>query len=90
MFANALGVGVLAGADTLRIEHRPDEAVEVLASGSHGGVRGRGGARRRVAGSSFAAPVVTGIVALHLQRHPGAPAAGVHDLLSRLAVRSAP
>ncbi|HEX2201803.1 MAG TPA: S8 family serine peptidase, partial [Longimicrobium sp.] len=84
IFANAIGVGALEGAERA-LEVRPDEAVECLAPAEHDGVRAPGGALRRVRGTSFAAPVVTGIAARLLERSPGAGLEEVRELLRRFA-----
>jgi subtilisin len=85
IFANAIGVGALPGRGGFAIAHRPDDAVECLAHAEHPGVPWLGGEPRTVRGTSFAAPVVSGIVALLREREPGAPLARMHELLAEVA-----
>jgi subtilisin len=85
IFANAIGVGALPGRGGFGIAHRPEEAVECLAHAEHPAVPWLGGEPRTVRGTSFAAPVVSGIVALLREREPGAPLARMHELLAGIA-----
>jgi subtilisin family serine protease len=65
--------------------HRPGAVVECTASGKDQRLRWLGGREEVMSGPSFAAPHITGIVALILKRHPGAGLAEVREVLGRLA-----
>ncbi|MBW3570733.1 MAG: S8 family serine peptidase [Gemmatimonadetes bacterium] len=83
VFDNVLSVGALAGNNRFRVVYRPGEAVECLAHAIHTDVRWLGGERVLVAGTSYAAPIVTGAVARMRELHPEADLAAVRALLAR-------
>ncbi len=88
VFENAIGVQIGDFADDFDYRYEPEGAFECIAKGD-GPVRWLEGIYKEVSGSSFAAPRITAIVALFLQRHPGASLEEVRQLLakySRLAV----
>jgi subtilisin family serine protease len=66
--------------------HHPGAPVECTAAGKNQRLRWLGGREEVMSGPSFAAPHITGIVALILERHPGATLEEVREVLSRLAV----
>ncbi|HEY0155020.1 MAG TPA: S8 family serine peptidase [Longimicrobium sp.] len=66
--------------------YRPGAVVECTAAGKDQRLRWRGGVEEVMSGPSFAAPHITGIVALILERHPGAGVEEVRQVLGRLAV----
>jgi subtilisin family serine protease len=80
-------IGVAAGAfpSPWHFRHRPGAAIECTASGRDQRLLWLGGEEVVMSGTSFAAPHITGIVALILQRHPGASLAEVREMLARLA-----
>lgn len=87
-FTPVIGVGIGA-LPYAQFEHCPDEAIEFVASPSCALARGLGGTRCLVAEApSFAAPTITGIVALLLEKSPGAPVDDVRSELVRLAKSS--
>lgn len=90
VFDNVLSVGALPGNNTFRVVCRPGEAVECRAHAVHTGVRWLGGERVVAAGTSYAAPVVTGTVARLRELHPDADLAAVRALLARLYAPEAP
>ncbi len=69
-FENAIGVRAKRLDDDFAYFYRPDEAAECVARGD-GEVRWLGGERRQVFASSFAAPRISALLALFLERHPG-------------------
>lgn len=85
VFDNAIGVHGGTFANGHHYQYRADEAVEAIAQGR---CRARtvGGRYRWMNASSFAAPHLSGIVALLKQRHPSADLDRMHRLLSRYAV----
>ena len=85
VFDEVIGVDADAFASHWHFRHRPGAAIECTASGRDLRVRWRGGAEEVVSGTSFAAPHITGIIALVLQLHPGATLADVREMLARLA-----
>jgi membrane-anchored mycosin MYCP len=83
-FDNVLSVDAVDGGGPFDYRYRPDEAVECLAShGIYGLVPWLGGEFVPARGPSYAAPVVSGMVALLRERHPGAPLDRVRALLAR-------
>jgi subtilisin family serine protease len=66
--------------------HRPGAVVECTAAGKDQRLRWLGGGVEVMSGPSFAAPHITGIVALILERHPRAGLEEVREVLGRLAV----
>ncbi len=65
--------------------YRAGDAIECTAEGHEQRLRWLGGQEEVKSGTSFAAPHVTGIIALLLERHPGATLAEIRALLARLA-----
>lgn len=65
--------------------YRPGHPVQCVARGDHQRVRWHGGGDRMVAGSSFAAPRVTAMVARMLQESGGAQLSNIHRMLRQSA-----
>ncbi len=84
VFENVLSVGMGPLKHAFQFYYRPDHAVECLAKGRQR-VRWLAGKTRLKVGTSFAAPNITGIVALLLERYPEATLADVRALLERYA-----
>lgn len=84
VFENVLGVQAGRFTNVFEFEFRPDEAAEVLAQGERR-VRWLGGAEKEGFGSSFAAPHVSALVALLLERFPGASLEELRRHLERFA-----
>ena len=91
-FPSVIAVSIEGGEQTEQEEdgdtsfvHVPGELVEFAAAGENVEVAWTGKATRVETGSSFAAPVVAGLVARLLSVAPGLPPAHVLDLLPRLA-----
>jgi subtilisin family serine protease len=84
VFDEVIGVDADAFASPWHFRHRPGAAIECTASGRDLRLRWRGG-EEVMSGTSFAAPHITGIIALILELHPGATLAGVREMLARLA-----
>jgi subtilisin family serine protease len=82
VFDNVLSVGAMRGCDSARVVFRPGDVVECLAHGMHTYVRSLGGKRVVVAGTSYAAPIVTGVVARLRERHPHADLDAIRALLA--------
>jgi subtilisin family serine protease len=87
VFDNTIGVGTGAGPDPWDIVVRPGEAVEFLALARHPDLLWLRGVRRPGGTSSFAAPVVTGAVALLREQ---TPRAGQTEMLAQLQTLAAP
>ncbi|HEX8211906.1 MAG TPA: S8 family serine peptidase [Longimicrobium sp.] len=66
--------------------HRPGALAECTAAGTNQRLRWLGGCEEVMSGPSFAAPHITGIVALILERRPGAGLEQVREVLGRAAV----
>lgn len=86
MFEPVIGVSAARFRSPYHFRYRPDEAMECEAWGVQRPVLWRGGKRVVRGGTSFAAPNVTGIIALILERHPGATIEQVREMLSRFAL----
>lgn len=86
VFENVLSVGRLTAVPPSPYDYayRPGEATECLAMGTHH-VQWIGGQTAFRAGTSFAAPVMTGIVALLLERHPDADLDAMREILAQYA-----
>ena len=80
-------IGVAAGdfPSPWEFRHRPGAVAECTAAGRNQRLRWLGGGEEVMSGSSFAAPHITGIVALILERHPRATLEEVRGWLGRLA-----
>ena len=85
-------IGVEAGdfASPWDFRHRPGAIIECAASGKDQRLRWLGGREEVMSGPSFAAPHITGIVALILERHPGATLEEVREVLGRLGRAPSP
>ncbi|HEX9705955.1 MAG TPA: S8 family serine peptidase [Gemmatimonadales bacterium] len=81
-FDNVLSVSSASRTGGRRIVFRPGAAVELLAPDRHQ-LRWGDGHRRYVRGSSFAAPVITAMVARMLHEEPDLDIEGVRSLLGR-------
>lgn len=81
-------IGVSAGRfeSPYHFRYRADDAMECEAWGVERPVLWIGGRRVVRGGTSFAAPNVSGIVALILERHPGATIEQVREMLARFAL----
>jgi subtilisin family serine protease len=88
IFENVIGVSAARFDSPYHFRYRPDEAMECEAWGVERPVLWVGGQRVVRHGTSFAAPNVAGIVAMILERHPGATLEQVRDMLSRFALPS--
>jgi subtilisin len=86
IFENVIGVDAARFDSPWHFRYRPDDAMECVAWGVDHPVLWVGGERIPKQGTSFAAPNVAGIVALILERHPGATLEQVRDLLACFAV----
>ncbi len=85
IFENVISVGSGRFDSPFDYCYRPDEAVECLAKGKQQLVRSLGGKKEITSGTSFAAPNITGIIALFLERYPGASLEEVRHLLATYA-----
>ncbi len=83
-FANVLGVQAGRFANVFDYEVHPGEAAELVAQGERK-VRWLGAQRRRVFGSSLAAPHITAIAALLRERFPGSDLASLRRRLAGYA-----
>ena len=86
IFENVIGVDAAHFDSPYHFRYRPDDAMECVAWGVGQPVLGIGGGRSVRHGTSFAAPNVAGIIALILERHPGATLDQVREMLPRFAV----
>lgn len=85
VFENTLGVAAGRFTSIFDFEYLPEEGAECRAQGERQ-VRWLGGPRR-LFGSSFAAPHITALVALFLERFPGSDLTQIRALLARHALR---
>lgn len=85
IFENVISVGLGDFDSPFDYAYRPGDAVECLAKGRNQRVRFLDGRIESVSGTSFAAPNITGIIALFLERYPEASLEDVRDLLSQYA-----
>lgn len=86
IFENVIGVAAGRFASPFAYRYRPGEALECEAWGVRQPVTGLGGRTQPATGGSVAAPNVSGIVALLLERDPGASLEQVRALLAKYAV----
>lgn len=82
IFENVIGVSAARFGSAYDFRYRPDEAMECEAWGVEQPVVWLGGEHQVKHGTSFAAPNITGIVCLLLERHPGATLEEVRELLA--------
>lgn len=85
VFDEVIGVDAGNFPSPWHFHYHAGAAIECTASGREQRLRWLGGAEEVMSGTSFAAPHITGIVALILERHPGASLAEVRTMLARLA-----
>jgi subtilisin family serine protease len=86
IFENVIGVSAAKFDSPYHFRYRPEHAMECEAWGVERPVLWIGGERVVRHGTSFAAPSVAGIVAMILERHPGATLEQVREMLSRFAL----
>jgi subtilisin family serine protease len=84
-FPGVIGVDADHFPSPWHFRYRPGDAIECTASGHEQRLRWLGGREEVRSGTSFAAPHITGIIALVLQRHPGSSLEEVRAMLARLA-----
>ena len=70
--------------------YRPGDAIECVARGDDQRVCWTDPPYRMMSGTSFAAPHITGVVALIRQAHPGAPLEQVREMLQAHALQGTP
>jgi subtilisin family serine protease len=86
VFENVISVGIGPFGYPFDFQYRPNDAVECLAKGRHERVPWLNGKKRSLAGTSFAAPKITGIVARIRECHPNADLERTRSLLDRFSV----
>ncbi|CAA9294782.1 MAG: hypothetical protein AVDCRST_MAG68-1758 [uncultured Gemmatimonadetes bacterium] len=86
-FPQVIGVDADRFPSPWHFRYRPADAIECTASGHEQRLPWLRGREEVKSGSSFATPHITGIIALILERHPGAPPARIREILARLALR---
>jgi subtilisin family serine protease len=88
IFENVIGVSAGRFESPYQYRYLPDEAHECQAWGVEQPVVWLGGEEQVKHGTSFAAPNITGIVCLLLERHPGASLEKIRELLARYAMET--
>jgi subtilisin family serine protease len=88
IFENVIGVSAARFESPYEYRYLPDEAHECQAWGVDQPVVWLGGQEQVKHGTSFAAPNITGIVCLLLERHPGASLEEIRELLARYALET--
>ncbi len=86
IFENVVGVTADRFASPFEYRYQPDEAHECVAWGHEQPVLWLGGERTVKWGTSFAAPNITGIIALFLERWPDATLEQIRELLQKYAL----
>lgn len=84
-FPQVIGVDADRFPSPWHFRYRPGDAIECTASGHPQHLRWLRGREEVKSGASFATPHITGIIALILERHPGAALAQIRGILARLA-----
>jgi subtilisin family serine protease len=87
VFENVIGVESGDFASPYDFIYRPDEATECIAMGRHRKVLWLQAWRKTMSGTSFAAPNISGIVALLLERYPDASLEDIRTLLAKYSLR---
>lgn len=88
-FASVFSVAAHEGRDPFEFLCNPRPPVEFGAPGIDVDVAWKSGSRIRVTGNSFAAPHITGLVALILSKHPGLTPFEIKSLLRATATNAA-
>ncbi|HET7230469.1 MAG TPA: S8 family serine peptidase [Longimicrobium sp.] len=88
IFENVIGVSAAKFESPYHYRYLPDEAHECQAWGVEQPVVWLRGEEQVKHGTSFAAPNITGIVCLLLERHPGATLEEIRELLARYAMET--
>ncbi|HSU13173.1 S8 family peptidase [Longimicrobium sp.] len=86
IFENVIGVSAARFESAYEYRYHPDEAMECQAWGVEQPVVWLRGQEQVKHGTSFAAPNITGIVCLLLERHPGAKLEEIRELLAQHAL----
>lgn len=88
IFENVIGVSAAKFESPYQYRYLPDEAHECQAWGVEQPVVWLRGEEQVKHGTSFAAPNITGIVCLLLERHPGATLEEIRELLAEYAMET--
>ena len=87
IFENVIGVETGSFKNPYHFYDQTEEAIECVAKSGASAVRWLGGHRKVLfAATSFAAPHITGIVALLRERYPGATLEKIRSLLAKYAI----
>jgi len=86
IFENVISVGAGSLNSPFTFRYRSGDAIECVAKGHHESVTWLNGTQKDVSATSFAAPNITGIVALFLERYPRAGLETVRNLLDRFSL----